>query len=66
MASGEIAAFEAARDLLKAEGIGETVKVEAITDPSRGLYLLVSGPPEKSLIATQLLQRFPVKVEAAE
>ena len=62
----EIEAFEAARDLLKAEGIGETVKVEAITDPSRGLYLLVSGPPEKSLIATQLLQRFPVKVEAAE
>jgi fatty-acyl-CoA synthase len=61
----EIAAFEAARDLLKAEGLNDAVTVEAITDPSRGLFLQVSGPAEQVLIATQLLQRFPVKVEAA-
>jgi fatty-acyl-CoA synthase len=61
----EIAALEAARDLLKAEGLTDSVAVEAITDPSRGLYLLVSGPTEQTSIATRLLQKFPVKIETA-
>jgi fatty-acyl-CoA synthase len=60
----EIAALEAARELLKAEGLTDAVKVEAITDPSRGLYLQVSGRPDQAAMATRLLQRFPVRVEA--
>ena len=43
----EIAASEAARDLLAAEGLKE-VSVEAITDPSRGLFLRVKASPGKA------------------
>ncbi|VIO75315.1 putative sulfoacetate--CoA ligase [Bradyrhizobium ivorense] len=58
----EIAAGEAARELLKLEGLSE-VSVEAITDPSRGLYLSVTAPPDKAETAERLLKKFPVKVE---
>jgi fatty-acyl-CoA synthase len=59
----EIAAGDAARDLLSAEGFADDVTVEAVTDPSRGLYLRVSGAPSRAAAAKQLLQRFPVKIE---
>jgi len=59
----EIAAGEAARDLLVAEGLAKEVSVEAITDPSRGLYLRVKASPDKAETAHRLLQKFPVKVE---
>jgi len=59
----EIAAGEAARELLKAEGLAQDVKVEAVTDPSRGLYLRVTAAPKHAVTAKQLLQRFPVKIE---
>ena len=61
----EIAAGEAARDLLMAEGLTKGVSVEAITDPSRGLYLRVkaSADKDKAVAAGRLLQKFPVKVE---
>jgi fatty-acyl-CoA synthase len=39
------------------------VSVEAITDPSRGLYLLLSAPADKAMAAKRLLQQFLVKVE---
>src|SRR5882757_7970639 len=59
----EIAAGDAARELLAAEGLSKDVNVEAITDPSRGLYLRVTAAPGQAAAAKQLLQRFPVKVE---
>jgi fatty-acyl-CoA synthase len=59
----EIAAGEAARELLAAEGLAKDVIVEAITDPSRGLYLRVTAAPSQAAAAKQLLQRFPVKIE---
>ena len=61
----EIAAGEAARALLTAEGLAKGVSVEAITDPSRGLYLRVkaSADKDKAAAAGRLLQKFPVKVE---
>jgi fatty-acyl-CoA synthase len=59
----EIAARAAARELLKTEGLSDDVSVEAITDPSRGLYLLVNAPADKAEAAKRLLQKFPVKVE---
>jgi fatty-acyl-CoA synthase len=59
----EIAATEAARELLAAEGLAQEVKVEAFTDPSRGLYLRVTAAPNHAATAKQLLQRFPVKIE---
>ena len=59
----EIAARAAARELLKAEGLLDDVSVEAVTDPSRGLYLRVTAAPGQAAAARQLLQRFPVKVE---
>jgi len=62
----EIAARAAARELLKAEGLADDVGVEAITDPSRGLYLLLTAPAEKAVEAKRLLQKFPVKVELAD
>ena len=43
----EIAAGEAARELLAAEGLAQDVSVEAVTDPSRGLYLRVEGRAEQ-------------------
>ena len=58
----EIAAGEAARELLAREGLSG-VSVEAITDPSRGLYLSVSAPADKAETAERLLKKFPVKVE---
>ncbi|MCA6120680.1 AMP-binding protein [Bradyrhizobium sp. WSM 1704] len=58
----EIAAGDAARELLKLEGLSE-VSVDAITDPSRGLYLSVTAPPGKAEAAERLLKKFPVKVE---
>ena len=58
----EIAAGEAARDLLAAEGMKD-VSVEAITDPARGLFLRVKASPDKAEAAGRLLQKFPVKVE---
>ena len=59
----EIAAGEAARELLAREGLSDEVSVEAITDPSRGLYLSVSAPADKAETAERLLKTFPVKVE---
>jgi fatty-acyl-CoA synthase len=59
----EIAAGEAARELLAAEGLANDVSVEAITDPSRGLYLRVKATPDKAVTAQRLLQKFPVKIE---
>jgi fatty-acyl-CoA synthase len=59
----EIAAADAARELLAAEGLSNDVNVEAITDPSRGLYLRVKAVPDRAETAKQLLQRFPVKIE---
>jgi fatty-acyl-CoA synthase len=61
----EIAAGEAARELLAAEGLAKEVSVEAVTDPSRGLYLRVSAAPDKAETAERLLQKFPVKIELA-
>ncbi len=61
----ELAAGEAARELLKVEGLSNEVQVEAITDPSKGLYLLLKAPADKAAIAMRLLQKFPVRVEAA-
>jgi fatty-acyl-CoA synthase len=60
----EIAAAEAARELLKAESLADGVTVEAITDPARGLMLRVQGDADATAAATRLLQRFPLKVEA--
>ncbi|MGY3445163.1 AMP-binding protein [Bradyrhizobium sp. USDA 4473] len=59
----EIAAGEAARELLALEGLSGEVSVDAITDPSRGLYLSVKAPPDKAETAERLLKKFPVKVE---
>jgi len=58
----EIAAGEAARELLAAEGLKD-VSVEAITDPSRGLFLRLKAPSDKAVVAQRLLQKFPVKIE---
>lgn len=60
----EMAAGDAARELLKAEGLSNDVSVEAITDPSRGLYLLLKAPADKAASVMRLLQKFPVRVEA--
>lgn len=59
----EIAAGEAARDLMAAEGLSNDVSVEAISDPSRGLYLRIKASPDKAATAQRLLQKFPVKIE---
>jgi fatty-acyl-CoA synthase len=59
----EIAAGEAARELLASEGLAKDVSVEAITDPSRGLFLRIKAPPDKAVAAQRLLQKFPVKIE---
>src|SRR5882757_1845376 len=59
----EIAAGDAARELLAAEGFANEVSVEAITDPSRGLFLRVKASPDKAVAAKQLLKKFPVKIE---
>ena len=62
----EIAARAAARELLKTERLLDDVSVEAITDPSRGLYLQVEAPADKAAEVKRLLQQFPVKVELAD
>jgi fatty-acyl-CoA synthase len=59
----EIAAGEAARELLTVEGLAKEVSVEAITDPSRGLFLRVKASPDKAVTAERLLKKFPVKIE---
>ncbi|WGS17023.1 MULTISPECIES: AMP-binding protein [unclassified Bradyrhizobium] len=59
----EIAAGEAARELLALEGLSKEVSVDAITDPSRGLVLSVTATPDKAETAERLLKKFPVKVE---
>jgi len=59
----EIAASEAARELLALEGLSGEVSVEAVTDPSRGLYLSVTATPGTAETAERLLKKFPVKVE---
>ena len=59
----EIAAGEAARELLAAEGLAKDVSVEAITDPSRGLFLRVKASPDKAMAAERLLKTFPIKIE---
>jgi fatty-acyl-CoA synthase len=59
----EIAAAEAARELLAAEGFANDVSIEAITDPSRGLFLRIKAAADKAIAAKRLLQKFPVKVE---
>jgi fatty-acyl-CoA synthase len=59
----EIAAAEAARELLATEGLAKDVNVEAITDPSRGLFLRVKAAPDKAVAAERLLKKFPVKIE---
>ncbi|WGR91897.1 hypothetical protein MTX20_26850 [Bradyrhizobium sp. ISRA435] len=59
----EIAAGEAARELLALEGLSKEVSVDAITDPSRGLVLSVTATPDKAETAERLLKKFPIKVE---
>jgi fatty-acyl-CoA synthase len=59
----EIAAGEAARELLAAEGLANEVSVEAITDPSRGLFLRARASPDKAATVERLLKKFPVKIE---
>jgi len=59
----EIAAREAARELLAAEVLSTGVEVEAITDPSSGLYLRVTSVPDRAEMTKRLLQRFPVRIE---
>ena len=59
----EIAAGEAARELLAAEGLANHIEIEAATDPSRGLHLCVAAAPGHAEKARQLLQRFPLKIE---
>jgi fatty-acyl-CoA synthase len=59
----EIAADEAARELLAAEGLTKDVSVEAITDPARGLFLRLKAAPDKAVTAQRLLQKFPVRIE---
>jgi fatty-acyl-CoA synthase len=59
----EIAAREAARELLAAEGLSTGVEVEAVTDPSSGLYLRVTSVPDRAEMTKRLLQRFPVRIE---
>jgi fatty-acyl-CoA synthase len=59
----EIAAGDAARALLAAEGLAKDVSVEAITDPSRGLFLRVKASADKAMTAERLLKTFPVKIE---
>ena len=54
---------EAARELLASEGLANDVSVEAITDPSRGLFLRIKAAPDKAVAAQRLLQKFPVKIE---
>jgi fatty-acyl-CoA synthase len=61
----EIATREAARALLAAEGLADGVEVDAITDPSRGLYLEVRADRSRAESARRLLQQFPVRVEIA-
>jgi fatty-acyl-CoA synthase len=48
---------------LAAEGLAKDVSVEAITDPSRGLFLRIKAPSDKAVAAQRLLQKFPVKIE---
>ncbi len=62
----EIAAGEAARDLLAAEGMSGEASVEAITDPSRGLHLRIKAAAGFADKAKRLLQRFPVKIEIVD
>jgi fatty-acyl-CoA synthase len=59
----EIAAREAADELLVADGLAEDVSVEAVTDPARGLYLRVMAAPDRAAMAKRILERFPVKTE---
>jgi fatty-acyl-CoA synthase len=60
----EIAAQEAARALLAAEGLG-AVSADAITDPSRGLYLRITATKDAAEKAQRVLQQFPVRIEIA-
>jgi fatty-acyl-CoA synthase len=59
----EIAAHDAARELLATDGLAENVRVEAITCPSRGLYLLVTAAPHRAAAAKQMLERLPLRIE---
>jgi fatty-acyl-CoA synthase len=61
----EIAACDAARELLSAEGLADNVRVEALTGATRGLYLLVTASPHHAAAAKERLERFPLKVEIA-
>jgi fatty-acyl-CoA synthase len=61
----EIAAQEAARLLLAAEQLSDAASVEAITDPSRGLYLRITAGKDAAEKVQRLLQQFPVRVEIA-
>jgi fatty-acyl-CoA synthase len=58
----EIAAREAARELLAMESLSADVEVEAVTDPSSGLYLRVKAAPDRAETTKKLLQRFPVRI----
>jgi len=49
--------------LLTAEGMAKDVSVEAITDPSRGLFLRIKAPSTRRSPRQRLLQKFPVKIE---
>jgi fatty-acyl-CoA synthase len=61
----EIATQDAARALLAAEGLSDLVGADAITDPSRGLYLRITGDKAAAEKAQRLLQQFPVRIEIA-
>jgi fatty-acyl-CoA synthase len=59
----EIAAHDAARELLATDGLAENVRVEAITCASRGLYLLITAAPHRAAAAKQMLERLPLRIE---
>jgi len=61
----ELAAQDAARLLLAAEGLSQAVRVDAVTDPARGLFLCVTADKAVAEKAQRLLQQFPVRIEIA-
>jgi fatty-acyl-CoA synthase len=59
----EVAARDAARELLASQSLADDVSVEATTCPSRGLYLQVKAAPDHAPAAKRVLERFPLRVE---
>ena len=63
----EIAADGAARDLLKAEGLGDITTVAPITDPARGLVLQVKVKGDAATVerAKRVMERFQVRADVS-